>query len=241
MGCKMNDKELLDLFFYKSNEVMKSHGILHISEREIDGKHPLSFYSEITDNRKKLTDLPLFLYEDLFFFSNDLIHFTIYLFILRPFINDSRKEKGTYFQNWYDARYLSYASILHSSVYNFWDRVGDLLNCFFETGLPKENVYIGRVLSNFPNESKDSMYYQELSDIYTNHVKNIVFDRNEDAHNQSIVTSHYYGIILKHGEDQDKMTEIKFGLPEIFKGQIEYANRGFELALRLIEEKGHAK
>ena len=34
------------------------------------------------------------------------------------------------------------------------------------------------------------------------------------------------------------MTEIKFGLPEIFKEQIDYADRGFELGIKLIEKKG---
>jgi hypothetical protein len=102
---------------------------------------PLTFYHEITSQHAKVKDVPPFLDDDLFFISNDLVHFTSLLFLLRPFINNAMQEAGTYQQNWYDARYLSYASVLYSAVYNFWDRIGDLLHCFFATRLPAKKVY----------------------------------------------------------------------------------------------------
>ena len=51
-------------------------------------------------------DVPQFLWDDFLFISNDLVHFTTLLFLLKPFVNDAAQEAGTYFQNWYDARYL---------------------------------------------------------------------------------------------------------------------------------------
>ncbi|MHA1729165.1 MAG: Cthe_2314 family HEPN domain-containing protein [Promethearchaeota archaeon] len=233
----MSDKDLLDSLFYRLSEIMKSEGIQHISEIKIDNKHPLTFYSEIIDNSISKKKPPLFLYDDFFFLSNDLIHFTLLLFLLRPFINDPRKEKGTYFQNWYDARYLSYSGVLHSTVYNFWDRIGDLLNCFFNTGLSENSVYIGRVISNFPIDCRDSKYFQHLEEIYSQKIRHLILQRNEDAHNQLIITGHYFNIVLAKGEDQLEKAELKFSLPEIFKEQINLAHTGFELALRLIKEK----
>ena len=233
----MSDKDILDSLFYRLSEIMKSEGIKHISEIKFDDKHSLTFYSEIVNNSISIRKPPLFLYDDFFFLSNDLIHFTLLLFLFRPFINDPAKENGTYFQNWYDARYLSYSSVLYSTVYNFWDRIGDLLNCFFDTGLTEGSVYIGRVINNFPKYCRDSKYYQQLKDIYMSKIQHLIIERNEDAHNQSIVTGHYFNIVLAKGEDQLEKAELKFSLPEIFKEQINLAHTGFELALRLIKEK----
>lgn len=234
----MNDKDLLNGLFYRLKEIKTAEGVLHISELRPNGKDFLTFYSEVTSHKTRIKEVPLFLDDDLFFISNDLVHFTSFLFLLRPFINDATKEACTYFQNWYDARYISYASILHSAVYNFWDRIGDLLHCFFATGLSDDKVYIGRVLNNFPAAHKDSANFQKINDIYTNNVRSLVFERNENAHNQSTATTHFYREILARDDKQREQTELKLRLPDLFKEQIGLAYEGFQFALCLIAERG---
>jgi hypothetical protein len=233
----MNDKGRIDWLFYRLKDIKEAQRILHINELRLDGKEPLTFYSEVTAHHANIRKVPLFLFDDLVFISNDLVHFTSLLFLLKPFINDATKEAGTYHQNWYDARYLSYANILLSAVYNFWDRIGDLLHCFFATGLADDRVYIGRVLQNFPAGHKDSANFQRMNDIYTNHVRSIVSERNADAHNQSTATSNFYGVILARGDRQREQMGLKLRLPDLFREQIGMAYEGFELALRLIEER----
>jgi hypothetical protein len=234
----MDDKQLLNELFYRLKNIKETEGILHINELTSNGKNSFAFYSEITSQHAKIKDESQFLWDDLFYISNDLVHFTSLLFLLRPFINDATKEAGTYHQNWYDARYLSYASALYSAIYNFWDRIGDLLHCFFATGLPDNRVYIGRVLNNLMATHKESASFQQITKIYIEHVRPFVFERNKDAHNQSIATTHFYGVILVRGDEQRGQTELKLGLPDLFKEQINLAYQGFELALRLIEERG---
>lgn len=233
----MDDKALLNGLLYRLKDIKEAEGILHINEFSPDGKHPLTFYSEVTSHHTYIRKVPLLLWDDLLFISNDLVHFTSLLFLLRPFINDATKEAGTYFQNWYDARYLSYASVLYSAVYNFWDRIGDLLHCFFATGLRDDRVYMSRVLNNFPAAHKASANFQQMNEIFMNHIRPIVFERNEDAHNQSTATRHFYGPIRARGDKQREQTELKFRLPDLFKEHIGLAYKGFELALRLIEER----
>jgi hypothetical protein len=234
----MDDKQLLNGLSHRLNNIKEAEGIRHINELTTNGKHLLTFYAEITSHNAKIKDEPQFLWDDLFYISNDLVHFTSLLFLLRPFINDATKEAGTYHQNWYDARYLSYASALHSAVYNFWDRIGDLLHCFFATGLPDNGVYIGRVLNNFPAAHKESTAFEQINKIYIDHVRPFVFERNKDAHNQSIATTRFYEIMLARGDEQRERTELKLRLPDLFKEQLNLAYQGFELALRLIEERG---
>lgn len=237
----MSDKVILDNLFYRLNEIQKSEGIRHISKIEFRGKHSLTYYSEITGAYKQLHNLPSYLYDDLFFFSNDLVHFTSFLYLLRPLINDSEKEEGTYHQNWYDARYLSYASILHAAVYNYWDRLGDLLNCFFHTGLPEKSIYIGRVLNNLHSDVKTSVNYIKLNDLYQNKVRTLIFERNEDSHNQSLSSSYFFGILLAGKGNQHEERDRKFSLPEQFKEQIELAYVGLEYVLELVKEKAQEK
>ncbi len=233
----IEDLDILNSLFYRTGEIKKSEGILHLTERELDNKHPLTYYSEVTHNHERIHDCPLFLYDDFFFISNDLVHFTTLLYLLRPFINDSSKEGDTYFQRWYDARYLSYAGILHSSLYNFWDRIGDLLNCFFDTGLAPDRVYIKRVLENFPKEDKSSKIFIQLKDDYEQLVQPTLAERDEDVHNQSIPTTHYFAILLARGKEKLDKSEQKFQIADKIKEQIDIAYRGFELALRLIIER----
>lgn len=232
----MNDKDLLNCLFYRLKEIKTAKDILHISELKPNGKDPLTFYSEVTSQKAHIKEVPIFLYDDLFFISNDLVHFTSFLYLLKPFINDVMKEGGTYFQNWYDARYISYAAILHSSVYNFWDRIGDLLYCYFPTGLSYDKVYIGRVLNNFPKAHENSPNFQKLNDIYNGRVRSLIKERNEDAHNQSTATTHYYNVILRKYDQQKEKIQIKLQLPDIFKEQISLAYEGFLCALFLISE-----
>jgi len=233
----MDDKVLLDSIFDRLHEIKREKSLLHISQYVIKEKPPQSFYSEITSQHESIKTLPVHLFDDFSFISNDLVHFTAVMFLFRAYVNDSRQEEGTYFQNRYDARYLSSAGILQSAVYNFWDRIGDLLHCFFSTGLNDDNVYIGRVLNNLPQPDRQSPHFQEILDLYTNSVRSFISDRNEDAHVQTISTQHFFGILLSDEEEQAKRTELKLRLPEVFKDQIDFAYRGFELALRLVQER----
>ncbi len=235
----IDDKQMLDGLFYRLNDITETEGILHIAECTPNHKHPLTFYHEITSHHAQIRDVPQFLWDDFFYISNDLVHFTSLIFLLRPLINVATEEAGTYHQNWYDARYLSYASTLYSAIYNFWNRIGDLLNCFFETGLGDVNVYIGRVLNNFPSMHKDSTIFKQINRIYIERVRTFVYKRNENDHSQSVPTTHFNRIILAKDNEQLEQKKLKLCLPDLFKEQINLAYQGFELALRLIEERGH--
>lgn len=234
----MSDMQVILPLFNRLNEIQIEKSLVHLEKIELDGKHPLTHFSEVTHNYVSKKKVPLFLYDDFFFLSNDLVHFTSLLFFLRPLINDPRNEGGTYFQNWYDARYLSYASVLHYAVYNFWDRLGDLLHCFFDTGLHDNRVYVSRVLNNLSPAVKLSEHFKDLSNMYMTNVAKLINDRNTDAHTSSLVTDHYFKIILARGEDQKVQAQKKMELPELFKNQIGYAHKGFELVLSLIQDKG---
>jgi hypothetical protein len=237
----MNAKELLTNLNRLLNNVKQTEGILQLDEVKIGKRSLRAQYYRIIGCYVHLKGTPIFYYDDFSFLSNDLVHFTSSLFLLRPFINDTTKEQGTYHQKPLDYRYLAYASVLYGTIYKFWDRIGDLLNCFFETGLNEHQIYFGRVLNNFPKEHKGSQFYEQLNDLYMNNAKEIIVRRNEDAHNQSIVTKYFNSIVQAVGEEQNELNKQKHELTNLFKLQINYAYQGLELALNLIMDKAESK
>ena len=54
--------------------------------------------------------------------------------LLHPNINNAVKEGGTYNQTREDHLYLRYAGFGFQAIYNYWDRIGDILDIFFHTG-----------------------------------------------------------------------------------------------------------
>ena len=108
----------------------------------IDDKNAYSFYHNVIDKKNRRNNFnSADLIFDIQYISQDIKFLTGLLFILRPFINVPSEEEGTYFQNIYDKRYLTFASIAHQNVYNFWYSIGDLLYFFFNTSLEEKKVY----------------------------------------------------------------------------------------------------
>jgi hypothetical protein len=236
----MDNLEIIDLVHERLDEKNKEHNVRHLNEIIFDGEPALSLFGRIYNQFEPVVASMPFLWDDVFFISNDLVTFTGWLYLLRPSINDATKEHGTYFQNRYDARYLGYAANLASAVYNFWDRTGDLLNGYFQTGLHDSSVYVGRVLNNFPNEHKDSEHYLRLKDIHDDEVKVVLDERNEDVHDRSFPARHFVDTLVKR-DSQREAVAFKLGLPDLFKEQTELAYEGLGSALRLIEERGARK
>lgn len=116
-----------------------------------------------------------------------------------------------------------------------------MIYSFLKTGLPEESVYVSRVLNNLPPVTKQSRYYIELNEMYVKQVACLINDRNTDAHIKSFTTDSFYRIILAKGGDQATQTERKMSLPELFLEQIEFAHKGFSLALALIQDQGVPK
>ena len=69
-----DDKQLLNELFHRLKNIKEAEGILHIDEITTNGKHSLTFYSEITSHHAKIKDEPRFLLDDPFCISNDLVH-----------------------------------------------------------------------------------------------------------------------------------------------------------------------
>lgn len=176
-----------------------------LDDYEIDGKKVFSFYHNVINKKNRINNFnSVDLIFNIHFISQDIKFLTDLLFLLRPFINVPSEEKGTYFQNSYDARYLTFASIAHQNVHNFWDRIGDLLYFFFDIGLEEKRFYLATVMNNFPNNYKTSEYYIKLNNLYEQKIKLLLIIRTQIVHYKQVETKHYLWTFQNYNNQQIK-------------------------------------
>ncbi len=210
-----------------------------LDDYKIDDILTFSFYHKVIDKKNRINNFnSVDLIFDIKFISQDIKFLTGLLFLLRPFINIPSEEGGTYFQNRYDARYLPFASLAHQNVYNFWDRIGDLLYFFFDTGLGERNVYFATVMNKFPDKYRSSEYFVKLNNLYEQKIKSLTMARTQIVHYKQVETKHYLGTFQNPNNQQikDDLEKEKKSYPEYFKNHLDYCNTGLEYALKLINE-----
>ncbi len=99
---------------------------------EIEGKNSLEFFSDVVRSKNRLKEFEAKFgfdgqfYNDFMNISYNMEYFIALCSIYQPYINNEFADE-VYIQNMYDYRYLMYINIGIQFIYNFWDRVGDLL------------------------------------------------------------------------------------------------------------------
>lgn len=211
-----------------------------IEDLEFNEKNSISYFSDIIRSKNPLGELPYSdfkIYDEILFISRDIKYYVSLLYFFKPYIVDSSID-GKYFQNLEDKRYMMYTSICYQSFYIFWDRIGDLLNLYFKTGLDKDLVYFPRVLNNFPIEFRNSENFVWLYDTYNLEIKDFLGQRNLVVHSYQLECEYYWKVI-EHNPDLEKIKIIqaeKESYPALFKHQISLTHKGFAKALQLINE-----
>ncbi len=172
--------------------------------------------------------------------NSDLRYFTALLFLYKPFINNPINESVyfeerllfTYFQNRYDHRYSQFASICFEKLYNYCDRIGDVLaNRYFDKFQNPQNIYFPKVIdklrldSNIQNDS----FFKEIIIYRDNEYKEHNEKRREIVHYHQFETNYRYDFTLNstNKEEITKLWDFKKNLPEYFKKQLDKSNQLF--------------
>lgn len=212
----------------------------HLGDVNFGKDNSISFFIRIIRSKESLKSFEYSefkFFDELQFISKDIKYYTALLYYFRPFITES-SISGTYYQTLEDRRYMMFASVCFQAVYNYWDRIGDLLDKFFRTGLHDSSIYLSRVLNNFPKKYKESKNFKWLNDTYHTEIKNFLGQRDNIVHSYQLECEYYWRVI-EAKKDTIKNSEIqkeKESFPEIFKKHTELMISGFEYALRLINE-----
>jgi len=146
----------------------------------------------------------------------------------------------TYRQTLGDRRFFFYVSVCFEKLYNFWDRIGDLLSLALDLKIEPKEIYFPKVIKEIEklnSQSENFKFLKEFSeseyqDILNRIRKLIVHYRQKDTYFRFEWLKN-----LGNKEAITKLQEEKDKLPNLLKSQISLTIKGFESAILLIHEK----
>jgi hypothetical protein len=245
----MDSVTLIDAIQEKIVEIYREQGLLNLKEYKKDRNLVSAYLSAVRKNSLKYSgDCPnyIHLFEEIAFCSDEIMYFTAHLFFYKSYINNPLEDavllgQQTVFPNYQNIagkRYSMYANIAVEKIYNYWDRIGDLIASFFPDKFRDKKVYFPGTIDVIPKEFRKSPHYKWLSDFKSNQYKTL---------NQArIQTVHYYGMDLQYRtahiknasnkETVEKLHNERLSLPEYYAEQIGYTLEGFEHTVALLDE-----
>jgi hypothetical protein len=228
--------------FYQFNEEVykkqRENNIEDLYQLSIEGQGAAAFMSDVLYKKHNIHPYPYSvfkLHDELYFITKDIKYVIGVIYLLRPHIVDAEATDGIYYQNVEDQRYLQHVNFGYQAVYNFWDRLGDILHLFFHTGLAMDQVYFNRVLNNMPQQYKTIKEYEALKALYDK-VGKVLELRHEAVHHFQIEAKHYWGNIEFTSKplDRNRLNTEKFEYPEKLKTALSISLNAFVATIRLI-------
>lgn len=184
--------------------------------------------------------------DDLLAASNELIYFIAHLFLYRPYLNDPIQDgypaQGTMIYpnclNLAAARYFMYTDVVGEKLYNFWDRIGDLIASLFPERLDERRVFFASAIEAIPAEFQNGPNYSWLKSFKENEYVKANDARRQIVHYRNSNTTYMYDHlkIADNKEEIEKWKRESYALADRYKMYNDLALTGFEKTLLFIEE-----
>jgi hypothetical protein len=184
--------------------------------------------------------------------NDDLKLFLANLYLFKPYINNPTHDKKTissipdlyffsYNQNFSDWNYCSLVSCCFEKLYNYWDRIGDIIALYLNLDIGERLVGFETVIVNL---GKKSIYSNDENFVFLKSFKETEFKefnkfRKEVVHYNQFETTYRYDFIFKHQNNEEKIMEIwnwKKNMPEYFKNHLELSLLGYKHCFEFIKE-----
>jgi hypothetical protein len=182
--------------------------------------------------------------------NDDLKLFVAQLFIFRPHINNPNLEKTNfnriihygYNQNFSDWNYSSIVSCCFEKLYNYWDRIGDIISLYLNVFSEKDEhkITFASVIDNLDKKGtySNDENFKFLKSFKDNEFKEFNKTRKEVVHYNQFETTYRYDFIFKFYDNEEKIMEIwewKKNMPEYFKNHLELSLLGYENCYNFIK------
>jgi hypothetical protein len=224
------------------------HGFLD-EKMKFDNKHSMTFFIDILrqDKFKDLLIQDIDIYDDIAMCHQDIVFAIGELNAYKPYITDFTsnpinhygKTIYRYFPTFCDKRYLSTCGRILELLYNYWDKIGDLLVLFFPLKKTTEKIYFGKVIDNVNNDYHTNLHFKWLENFKENDYKELNKRRKEIVH-YTTLESQIVRNYRENVEDFDFLKneqEEKENFCSYFKVHYKMLNDGFYHSLKLIEMK----
>ncbi|MCB9326399.1 MAG: hypothetical protein H6571_21860 [Lewinellaceae bacterium] len=246
------EKKFLKEFNDKVIETCKEKDLIGFDnlELKIDDKGLSSIFTEITRKQrtnafpKPFHDFNTF--DDLTRVTQDIRFLIGQLIMYKPYITNYLSGKTywkgqtffRYFPSIFDKRFFMTSGLIIGLLYNYWDKIGDLLDNCFGVITAGKNVYFGTVIKKLPNQYHASTNYIWLKGFKDNEFQDLLNKRNEIIH-YSALESRYFEQYKGHFKDEgeiQKLQEEKEGIVSYLINHNQMMFTGFERAIKLIDE-----
>ncbi|MEW5845447.1 MAG: hypothetical protein AB1777_04180 [Bacteroidota bacterium] len=143
-----------------------------------------------------------------------------------------------YDMSFIDKRYFFLIGVMFEVLYNFWDRIGDLLAIYFTPNLPEKQIYFPIVIDNIKSPYIQSPNYIWLKNFKDKEYNLLNIWRKKVVHYLN-VESEYNKIYRSKFDNKAELLQLqdeKIGLTDILKNHFKLTISGFMKALLLIDE-----
>ncbi len=238
---------------YKANSLVSLSGNDKGKPHKIDGEFIFKGYNELTrkrncyfKNKHKQVDYDKHL-TDLIDCSDSIIYFIAHLFLYYPHVtnpikNQFNTDKCTIYPFNMDTptkRYLQFVDVCFEKIYNYWDRIGDLIATFFPDKFKeKKKIYFKNTINKLKNSYPESINYRWL--------KKFADNEFEISNKQRIGIVHYFtkNTDLKWTqleqvddfEKSQKLSTVILSFPDYFKKMNNLCLEGFKHTLEFLKE-----
>jgi len=231
---------------YKEQELKSLAGLnkeFLVNERQIVGW----YFNVVRKGRIKFKDFNFHkCFDDLIFCSDEILHFTALLYVYAPHMNNPIND-GYWFvdrmvypnmQNLEAKRFSMFSNSVTEKVYNYWDRIGDIIAAYFPDLIDPKRVFFPTAIDIIPKRFHASPNYIWLKEFREGEYKRMNEKRKDVVHYLTHDTDfrHKHLESTSDKENMEKLVNERDGLPDFFKAQIKFTLDGFEKAILLIDE-----
>jgi len=249
----MDKHDLIIEFKEILKEIYKQEGLNCLRginyDYTVNGKQILQWHNEVT-RKCAIKNCGSFNYnqniDDLITCSDEIMYFTGQLFLFRPYINNPLlypiiKPSTIVYQNLqnYEATcYYMITDVVSEKLYNYWDRIGDLIASFFSDLIEPKDVFFPKIIQIIPEKYQKIKGYKWLKEFKENEYVKLNSKRKQSVHYITTSTSFKYRRFSSSSnkEETEKWVSDRNAIPDFFKNQIELTVEGLFMTLSFLEE-----
>ncbi len=146
---------------------------------------------------------------------------------------------GGLFETELDNRFFYFVDDVFMRLYNFWNRVANFLNIFFQAESDSEKVYFSPLMDKLATELAADRNFQSLLRFKEEQYKDTINRRRRQIVHRKCSTATYFESFLKNVQNPEELSRLqqeRDELPDFFVGSYRRMIQGLDEMLALIRD-----